>query len=118
MEKGRRRFQTHLYLRNSEIWWRQCYGVGIDDLEWKRKLGFIDGIMGSEVYTNILKNNLLVSTRKRRIGKYFIFQQDSDPKHTSKKAKEFFSRKQIVLPEWLALGPDFNPIERLWAILD
>ena len=46
------------------------------------KLEFIDGIMGSEVYVNILNKNFLVSTRKQRMGKHFIFQQETNPKYT------------------------------------
>ena len=65
------------------------------------KLEFIDGIIESEVYVNNLNKNFLASTRKRRMGKHFIFQQDNDPKHTSKKAKEFFIRKQIELNDKL-----------------
>ena len=63
------------------------------------KLEFIDTIMDSEIYVNILNKNLLASTRKLRMRKHFIFQQDSDPKYTSKKAKEFFIQKQIELLE-------------------
>ena len=77
---------------------------------------FIGGIIKSEFYVNILEKNLLASTRKRRMGEHFILQQDNNLKHTSKKAKEFFIQKQIELLEWLALSPDFNPIEHLWAI--
>ena len=53
------------------------------------------GIMGSEVYVNILNKNLLTPTRKLRMGKHFIFQQDTNPKHKSKKAKEFSSRSRL-----------------------
>ena len=37
------------------------------------KLEYIDGVMGSEVYVNILNKNLLASTQKLRIEKHFIF---------------------------------------------
>ena len=59
------------------------------------KLEFIDGIMRSEVYANILNKNLLAPTQKLQIGKHFIFKQDTNPKHTSKKAKEFSSRNRL-----------------------
>ena len=75
-------------------------------------------VRDSEVYVSILNKNLLASTRKLRMGKYFIFQQDNDPKHTLKKAKEVFIQKQIELLECPAQSTDFNPIQHLWAILD
>ena len=92
----------------------------LESATWNRtgKLDLFDRIIKSEVYVHILKKNLLASTRKWRMGKYFIFQQDNDPKHTSKKAKEFFIQKQIELREWSALSPDFNPVEHQWVILD
>ena len=59
------------------------------------KLEFIYGIMGSEVYIYILNKNLLAPTQKLQMGKDFIFQQHTNPKHTSKKAKEFSSRSRL-----------------------
>ncbi len=44
--------------------------------------------MNSEVYRNILSDNLKKDATKL-IGRSFIMQQDNDPKHTAKTTKEF-----------------------------
>ena len=40
--------------------------------------------------------------------------QDSDPKHTSKKAAELFSRENINWWKTPPESPDLNPIENMW----
>jgi len=82
------------------------------------KLVFIDGIMDQHIYLNILRNNLHASVEKLNIGNLFIFQQDNDPKHTSKKVKEWLLYrvpKQFNTPPQ---SPDMNPIEHLWDEID
>ena len=49
---------------------------------------FIDGILDKYKYSNILKNNLKGSARKLGLLEDFHFQQDNDPKHTSRIVKK------------------------------
>ena len=52
--------------------------------------------MDGAMYREILANNLLPSVRALKMGRGWVFDDDNDPKHTARAAKEWQS--------WSGLG--------------
>ncbi|KAJ7318821.1 hypothetical protein DFH08DRAFT_971181 [Mycena albidolilacea] len=48
---------------------------------------------------------------------FLVFQQDNDPKHTLKRAKQFFRNEGIDVMEWVLKLSDVSPVENYWAHL-
>ena len=78
------------------------------------KLVEVVGTMNSQQYCDILDVGVEESFEKLDIPEEEkIFQQDNDPKHTSKLAKKWFKDKGIQVLVQPAQSPDLNPIEYL-----
>lgn len=71
------------------------------------------GIMNADLFIRVL-SHALVPFLQRVYPDGHRFMQDNDPKHTSRKAREFFTANNINWWRTPPESPDANPIENLW----
>ena len=76
-------------------------------------VAIFDGIMNAPLFLRILDQTLLPFL-KSTFPDGHRFQQDNDPKHTSKLAEKWFADNGVNWWKTPAESPDLNPIENLW----
>ena len=87
------------------LFWGSFMGGNTGDLH------RIEGIMKKEQYHSILSHDAIPSGL-RLGGNNFVFQEDNDPKHSSKFCQNYLLRKQeegvLTRLEWPSQPPDLN----------
>lgn len=75
--------------------------------------------LNAELMCDIYKHGLLPTARKQfgHDSTSWKLQEDNDPKHTSKLAKQWKINNNVNVIDWPSMSPDIAPIENVWQLI-
>ena len=91
-----------------------CAGISVTG---RSEIFVFEENMNSQLFLKILRQTIIPFGKDLHGSKWELI-MDNDPKHTSKKVKEFLHENQVTCPKIPARSPDMNPLENVWAMLD
>ena len=74
------------------------------------------GILTATRFCDVIDSGLLPFV-ETTFSNGYRFQQDNDPKHTSRFVQQHFNAKRIIWWKTPPESPDLNPIENVWAAM-
>lgn len=102
-----------MMLGDSPIAMLQVHVWGAISRRGKASLCIFEGIMESTFYQSILRDHLLPFVQAA-YPEHHRFQQDNDPKHTSRATKKWMEDNGVNWWQTTPESPDLNPIENVW----
>ncbi len=83
------------------------------------ELVVVPGRINSDVYINVLQDNLAQSVENIFGDRetFYVFQQDNAPAHTSRATRAWLEENDVMVMNWAPYSPDLNVIENVWGWL-